>query len=162
MLNQRGLSPILLVLIVVLVCGLVVGGFYILKPQQTAQSSQPQFSSSAPSSLPLPSFTPVDSPLASPSATLTPVENTVHITFADSLQTVNVTVGSTLLLDYKSSGYDWTDDFDSGYIQPISSSQVKVIKAGTTVLKSEGRPHCSPGEMCPMHILEFSVTLVAS
>ena len=89
------------------------------------------------------------------------------ITNADNGKTIKMVEGScaTLQLD---ENLDWTTPesssnavsvFDIETFAPDQTWGLRAVHRGDATITSTGRPHCDPGEVCPLFVRLFSVNI---
>lgn len=155
---------------------IIVGGFFLLKSLQNHTTPMPpavnQSGSTETTVQPtvIPSSNTNSTTVVNPSSTtrssntptITPQSGVVHVPKSDEGNTIYVTVGSTLILDYKTTDYQWGDTIDSNFFQVVSPTELKVLKAGTAIIHSDGQPNCTPGAACPTDYPTASIRVISS
>ena len=108
---------------------------------------------------------------AGPSGTATPVASSgtdLMVTAADDGKTIHLTAGQRFTVDLGGS-MDWSVKMTDAQVvrqivgapMPAAAQGVyEAAAAGTTILNAVGKPHCSDGAICPMYLLDLSVTFV--
>jgi hypothetical protein len=108
---------------------------------------------------------------AGPSGTAAPVDSSgtgLVVTAADDGKTIHLTAGQRFTVDLGGS-MDWSVKMTDAQVvrqivgapMPAGAQGVyEAAAAGTTILNAVGKPHCSDGAICPMYLLDLSVTFV--
>jgi hypothetical protein len=90
------------------------------------------------------------------------------ITGSDGGATVHLAVGQRFTLEL-GTAQDWTVDVADGQVirliagapLPVGAQGIyEAVAAGTTALNASGKAHCTAGQVCPLYVIDFSVTIV--
>lgn len=84
------------------------------------------------------------------------------VTNDDMGKTLNVTLGTVLVLAYERSGMTWSDTYNTAILKPAASGELSAIGKGQTQVESSGRPSCSPGQVCPHFVQAFNFTVLVT
>jgi len=106
------------------------------------------------------------SPTGSPSPGAT--AQGLVVTSSDEGATVHLALGQRFTLEL-GTAQDWTVEVADGQVirliagapLPVGAQGIyEAAAAGTTTLNASGKAHCAAGTICPLYIIDFSVTIV--